>query len=147
MDRVIDALSMEFPRHPLVKELKRARWLAASGYTWEEALQKVSEKLGDDTVKRTTLALGQAIRQGGDRTSQLEGIAQDAHRMYYAELDKRLASLQIKGLLVTMVLFLAYILILMAPAAVQIKNTLMPKQEASAAAQGKNVKQANATKK
>lgn len=124
LERVTDALSVEFPTHPLIKELKKARWLASSGYTWGEALELLSEKLGDDTVKRTALALAQAIKQGGDRTSQLEGIAQDAHRIYYSELDKRLAGLQVKGLLVTLALFLAYMIVLLAPTAVQIKNGL-----------------------
>lgn len=124
-ERVIDSLFVEFPRHPLIKELKRARWLTLSGCTWEEALLKLGTKLGDDTVKRTTLALSQAIKQGGDRTRQLESIAGDAQRVYYAQLDKRLAALPVKALLVTMMLMVAYFIILLAPAAVQVKTIMM----------------------
>lgn len=129
LERVIDALYVEFPEHPLIRELKRARWLIPSGYTWEEALKRVSEKLSEDTVRRTTLALAQAIRQGGDRSMQLEGIAQDAQRIYYSSLDKRLASLPVKALLLTMLLMIAYFIILLAPAAVQIKDIAMAQME------------------
>lgn len=125
LERVIDALYVEFPDHPLIKELKRGRWLIMSGYTWEEALNRVAMKLGDETMKRTALALAQAIKQGGDRTAQLEGIAMDAQRNYYAELDKRLAALPVKALLITMLLMISYFMILMAPAAIQIKNVIM----------------------
>jgi hypothetical protein len=121
---VIDSLYSEFPKHPLIRELKRARWLAASGYTWEEALKRAGNKLNNDTVKRTTMALGQAIRQGGDRSKQLEGIAEDAQRVYYGELDKRLAALPVKALLATMMLMIAYFVILLAPAVVQIKTSI-----------------------
>ncbi|MBX7143557.1 MAG: type II secretion system F family protein [Oligoflexia bacterium] len=123
LERVIDSLYSEFPKHPLIRELKKARWLAASGYTWEEALRRAGNRLNNETVKRTTLALGQAIRQGGDRSKQLEGIAEDAQRVYYGELDRRLAALPVKALLATMMLMVAYFVILMAPAVVQIKNT------------------------
>lgn len=125
LERVIDALYVEFPDHPLIKELKRGRWLIMSGYTWEEALTRVGMKLGDETMKRTALALAQAIKQGGDRTAQLEGIAMDAQRNYYSELDKRLAALPVKALLITMMLMISYFMILMAPAAIQIKNVIM----------------------
>lgn len=125
LERVVDALYVEFPGHPLIKELKKARWLTTSGCTWEEALKKVSMKLGDDSVKRSTLALSQAIKQGGDRTKQLEAIATDAQRSYYAQLDKRLAGLPIKVVLITMFLLLALMLVLMAPAAVQVKNVIL----------------------
>jgi hypothetical protein len=124
LERVIDSLYSEFPKHPLIRELKRARWLAASGYTWEEALKRAGNKLNNDTVKRTTMALGQAIRQGGDRSKQLEGIAEDAQRVYYGELDKRLAALPVKALLATMMLMIAYFVILLAPAVVQIKTSI-----------------------
>lgn len=70
------------------------------------------------------MALGQAIRQGGDRSKQLEGIAEDAQRVYYGELDKRLAALPVKALLATMMLMMAYFIILLAPAVVQIKNSV-----------------------
>ncbi|MBX7136523.1 MAG: type II secretion system F family protein [Oligoflexia bacterium] len=122
LERVIDALFLEFPHHPLIKELKKARWLIPSGYTWEEALTRVADKLGDDSVRRSTLALAQAIKQGGDRSKQLEGIAMDAQRIYYGSIDRRLAGLPVKALLLTMMLMIAYFIILMAPAAVQIKN-------------------------
>ena len=124
LERVIDSLYLEFPKHPLIRELKRARWLAASGYTWEEALRRAGIKLNNETVQRTTMALGQAIRQGGDRSKQLEGIAEDAQRVYYSELDKRLAGLPVKALLATMMLMMAYFIILMAPAVVQIKKSV-----------------------
>ena len=124
LERVIDVLHKEFPDHPLLKEFKRARWLTASGYTWEEALDRVSKRLVLDSVRRSTLALGQAMKQGGDRTSQLEGIAEDAQRNYYSELDKRLATLPVKVLLITMGLLVAYFIIILAPAAVQIKRIL-----------------------
>lgn len=123
LERVIDSLYSEFPKHPLIRELKKARWLAASGYTWEEALRRAGTRLNNETVKRTTMALGQAIRQGGDRSKQLEGIAEDAQRVYYGELDRRLAALPVKALLATMMLMIAYFVILLAPAVVQIKNT------------------------
>ncbi|MCB0309737.1 MAG: type II secretion system F family protein [Bdellovibrionales bacterium] len=122
IERVIDALYAEFPEHPLIKELKRARLSIPNGYTWEEALTRVSTRLGDDTVRRSTLALVEAIRQGGDRTSQLEGIANDAQRTYYSNLEKRLASLPVKALLCTVLLLIAYFLMLLAPAAVQFKS-------------------------
>lgn len=124
LERVIDSLYLEFPQHPLIRELKRARWLAASGYTWEESLKRVGNKLNNETVQRTAMALGQAIRQGGDRSKQLEGIAEDAQRVYYGELDKRLAALPVKALLATMMLMMAYFIILLAPAVVQIKNSV-----------------------
>jgi len=123
LERVIDALYPEYPNHPLIKELKKARWSAASGYTWEESLERVADKLNNDTVRRTTLALSQAIKQGGDRSKQLESIAQDAQRIYYAELDKRLASLPAKALLVTMMLMCGFFGILMTPVVTGIKNS------------------------
>ena len=125
LERVIDALYPEFPNHPLIRELKKARWSIPNGYTWEEALKRASDQLNDDTVRRSTLALAQAIRQGGDRTTQLEGIAQDAQRIYYTALDKRLAGMPVKALLVTMMLMVSYFMILMAPAAVQIKDVVV----------------------
>jgi pilus assembly protein TadC len=124
LERVIDSLYAEFPKHPLIREFKRARWLAASGYTWEEALRRAGGKLNNETVQRTTMALGQAIRLGGDRSKQLEGIAEDAQRVYYGELDKRLAGLPVKALLATMMLMIAYFIILLAPAVVQIKTSI-----------------------
>lgn len=120
LEKVIDALSPEFPNHPLIKELKRARWLVGSGYTWGEALDRVSRKIGDETVTRVTSALDQAMDKGGDRSAQLSGIASDAQRSYYAALDKRLASIPVKSLIITMVLFLTYFAILLAPSAVGI---------------------------
>jgi len=125
MERVIDALHAEFPDHPLFKELRRAKWLTASGYTWNEALDRVGRKLDNDTVRRATLALGQAMKQGGDRTTQLEGIALDAQRSYYADLDKRLAGMPVKVLMLTMGLLVAFFLILLTPAVVQMKASLM----------------------
>ena len=125
MERVIDALHAEFPDHPLFRELRRAKWLTASGYTWNEALDRVGRKLDNDTVRRATLALGQAMKQGGDRTTQLEGIALDAQRSYYSDLDKRLAAMPVKVLMLTMGLLVAYFLILLAPAVVQMKSALM----------------------
>jgi len=125
LEKVIDQLSSELPKHPLLKEFKRARIITTTGYTWHEALERISTRMGNDAVRRCTLALGQAIRQGGDRTSQLEGIAEDAQRLYYAELDKRLAGLPVKAVLITMVLLISYFMILLAPAGVQIKNTVM----------------------
>jgi len=124
VEKVIDALYAEFPEHPLFKELRRARWLTSSGYTWTEVLDRVGRKLDNDSVRRATLALTQAMKQGGDRSSQLEGIAQDAQRAYYAGLDKRLAGLPVKIVLLTMVLMMSYFLILLAPAVVQVKRTV-----------------------
>lgn len=136
LERVIDALYVEFPDHPLIKEFKKARWSIPSGYTWEEALARVSKQLNDDTVRRSCLALAQAIRQGGDRTTQLEGIAQDAQRIYYTALDKRLAGMPVKALLITMMLMVSYFVIIMAPSVVQIKDVVI-KQAAAAAAKSK----------
>jgi Flp pilus assembly protein TadB len=123
-ENVIDALAPEFPKHPLFKELKRARWLANSGYTWQEALDRVSKKLNDDTVTRVSAALVQAIDQGGDRSQQLSGIADDAQRTYYAALDKRLAAVPVKALIIMVILFLTYFVVILAPALVGITNTL-----------------------
>jgi Flp pilus assembly protein TadB len=120
LERVCDALYAEMPNHPLIREMRRARHLTASGYTWDEALSTISQRLGNENFRRTALALGQAIKQGGNRTSQLDGIAMDAQRLYYTDLDKRLAGLPVKAILVTMVLMIAYFLILMAPVVVQI---------------------------
>jgi pilus assembly protein TadC len=124
MERVIDTLHMEMPNHPLMKELKRARWLTSSGYTWAEALDRVARNLGHDVVRRATLALTQAMRQGGDRTSQLEGIAEDAQRSYYADVDKRLASMPVKVLLVTLALMISFFIIVLSPAVVQVKDVV-----------------------
>ena len=121
LERVIDSLYEEFPDHPLIKEFKKARWLTTSGYTWHEALNRTSQKLGNDSVRRTTLALGQAIKQGGDRTTQLEGISQDAHRIYHATVDKRLAALPVKATIIMMVLMVAYLMVILAPALVSLK--------------------------
>lgn len=124
MERVIDTLHMEMPNHPLMRELKRARWLTASGYTWAEALDRVSKVLGQDVVRRATLALTQAMRQGGDRTAQLEGIAEDAQRSYYSDVDKRLASMPVKVLLVTLALMVSFFVIVLSPAVVQVKDVV-----------------------
>lgn len=124
LEKVIDALAVEFPSHPLIKEFRRAKWLTASGYTWREALERLGKKLDNDSVRRATLALTQALKQGGDRSSQLEGIADDAQRTYYGELDKRLASLPVKAIFVTMLLMMSYFVILLSPAAVGIKRSL-----------------------
>jgi len=124
LERVVDALAPEFPSHPLIKELKRASYLAQSGYTWGEVMERVAEKLQDDTVTRVSQALVQAMEHGGDRSAQLGGIAQDAHRAYHAVLDKRLASLPVKALVITMVLFLTYFVVLLAPAGVGVMNNL-----------------------
>lgn len=124
LERVIDVLGTEFPDHPLMRELRRARIVAANGYTWHEALEGLSERLGEDTVRRSALALSQAIRQGGDRSRHLEGIADDAQRTYYSSLDRRLASLPVKALFVTMLLMISYFLLLLAPAAVGVKKAL-----------------------
>ncbi|MCB0346454.1 MAG: type II secretion system F family protein [Bdellovibrionales bacterium] len=124
LERVIDALAPEFPKHPLIKELKKARVLANAGYTWAEALGRVSRKIADDTVTRVMLSMVQALEQGGDRTAQLSGIAQDAQRTYSAALDKRLAAIPVKALIITVVLFLTYFAILLAPAAVGVEGSV-----------------------
>lgn len=124
LERVIDALAVEFPKHPLIKELKRARWLATSGYTWGEALERVAKKLNEDSVTRVTLALVQAMEQGGDRSSQLGGIADDAQRTYYSSLDKRLASIPVKALIIMVILFLTYFVMLLAPAATKLGDSI-----------------------
>jgi len=124
LDKIIEALGTEFPAHPLFRELRRARSLAASGYTWGEALAQVSARLNDATVNRVTVSLTQAMEQGGDRSQQLLGIAEDAQRTYYRTLDKRLAGVPLKALIITMVLFLTYFTILLAPAAVGISDTV-----------------------
>ncbi|GEM_PF-3127159 len=124
LEKSIDILSEKFPGHPLMKEFKKARLLASTGYTWDESLKRVSVTLRNDAVRRCTLALCQALRQGGDRSTQLDGIAEDAQRIYYAELDKRLAGMPVKAVIVTMVLMLSYLTIVLAPAAVQIKHTI-----------------------
>lgn len=123
LERVVDKLANDFPRHPLIREFKKARWLAVSGYTWQEALARIGERLNNDSVRRCVLALAQAIKQGGDRTVQMEGIAEDAHRVYYGEVDRRLAGLPVKAVLLTMMLLVGYFMIIMAPAAVQLGNT------------------------
>ncbi|MCB0339260.1 MAG: type II secretion system F family protein, partial [Bdellovibrionales bacterium] len=110
--------------HPLIKEFKRGVWAISSGYTWAEALDRINRKIEIDAVRRASLALGQAIKQGGDRTSQLEGIAEDAQRVYYTSLDKRLAALPVKAVLVTLMLMIAYFMIILAPAAVQISGVV-----------------------
>ncbi|MDZ4784733.1 MAG: type II secretion system F family protein [bacterium] len=125
LERAIDNLSEKFPGHPLMREFKRARLLATTGYTWDESLARVGKALENDAVRRCTLALSQALRQGGDRTTQLDGIAEDAQRIYYAELDKRLAGMPVKAVLVTMVLMIAYLLIVLAPAGVQVRQTFI----------------------
>jgi pilus assembly protein TadC len=119
LEKVIDGLYAEFPDHPLVREMKKGRWLTASGYTWNEALEKISERIGDETVTRTMTALGQAITQGGSRSRQLESIALDTQRGYYHRIEHRLASLPLKVVLVSVVLMISYFVILLAPALVQ----------------------------
>ncbi len=123
LEKVIDALAQEFPRHPLLKEFSKARWLASTGYTWGEALDKVSRKLGDDTVTRVNAALVQAMDQGGDRSEQLAGIADDAQRTYYAALDKRLAAVPVKALIIMVLLFLTYFIMILAPAMVGVGSS------------------------
>ncbi len=125
LERVTDRLAIDFPRHPLIREFKKARWLTLSGYTWQEALTRIGERLNNDSVKRCVLALGQAIKQGGDRTAHMEGIAEDAHRIYYGEVDRRLAALPVKAVLLTMLLLVGYFMIIMAPAAVQLGKTAL----------------------
>ena len=124
LERVVDALYVEFPGHPLMHEFKRAVWATSTGITWNEALSRISTRLENDSVRRSTLALGQAIKQGGDRSGQLEGIAADAQRSYQSALDKRLAALPVKAILITLMLMCSYFLMLLAPAAIQIKNNL-----------------------
>ncbi len=123
LERVIEALAPEFPNHPLLKELKRAKWLATSGYTWREALDRVSRKMNDDTVTRVNLALVQAMEQGGDRSSQLAGIAEDAQRAYAAALTKRLSSLPVKAIVIMVLLFLTYFVVLLSPAMVGVSTS------------------------
>lgn len=123
LEKVVDALANEYPGHPLINELKRAKWLATNGYTWGEGLDRVSRRLNDDTVTRVARSLVQAMEQGGDRSQQLGGIAQDAQRSYYAALDKRLAAIPVKSLVITMILFLTYFVLLLAPAAVGIESS------------------------
>lgn len=125
LDRVVEALGREFPNHPLFSEFRRAVWLTSSGYTWDEALTRIADKLDQDVVRRTTMALSQALRHGGERVTQLEAIAEDAQRVYYAELDKRLASLPVKSLLITMMLMIGYFIVLLAPTTIQVKNVMM----------------------
>lgn len=115
LERVIDALNLEIPNHPLIKEFYRSRLMTASGYTWAEALNRAASRLQNDSVTRSTLALEQALKQGGDRTSQLEGIAEDAQRIYYANLDKKLAALPVQAVLITMLLMIGYLTFIMAP--------------------------------
>lgn len=124
LEKVIDSLVPEFPNHPLIKELKRARWLVQSGYTWGEALERVGKKIGDETVTRVTSALEQAMDKGGDRSAQLGGIAADAQRSYYAALDKRLAAIPVKALVITIVLFLTYFTVLLAPSMVGVISSM-----------------------
>jgi pilus assembly protein TadC len=124
LEKVVDALVPEFPDHAFVSELRRARWLTSQGYTWGEALDRISAKLNDEAVSRVTRSLKQAIEQGGDRSGQMAGIAEDAQRAYYAVLDKRLAQVPFKALMVTLVLFLTYFTVLLAPAAVGISSTM-----------------------
>jgi pilus assembly protein TadC len=126
LERVIDTLAPEYPNHPLLKEYQKARWLVSAGYTWEEALSRVSRKIDLDVVKRCNLAFIQALSHGGDRTSQLQGISEDAQRTYYTALDRRLAGLPVKAVLLAMVLLFSYLTLLMAPAAVQISKTRLP---------------------
>jgi len=126
LERAIDILAEKFPGHPLMREFKRARLLASTGYTWDESLARVANTLSNDAVRRCTLALSQALRQGGDRTRQLDGIAEDAQRIYYAELDKRLAQMPVKAVIVTMVLMLSYLMIVLSPAVVQVKQIFSP---------------------
>ncbi len=125
LERVVDALVVEYPKHPLIKEFAKGRLLTQTGYTWPETFERISSRLGNDAVKRCTLALGQAIKQGGDRTSQLEGIAEDAQRIFYSSLDQRLAALPVKAVLITMVLMCSYFMIILAPAVIRIKNTVL----------------------
>ena len=124
LENSIDSLAEKFPQHPLMREFKVARLLSASGYTWYEALERVGKRLKNDAVRRCTLALSQALRQGGDRSLQLDGIASDAQRIYYAQLDSRLAALPVKAVIIAMVLLLSYLMIILAPTVVQIKNTV-----------------------
>lgn len=127
LERAIDILSDKFPGHPLMREFKKARLLASTGYTWDESLARVAYTLPNDAVRRCTLALSQALKQGGDRTKQLDGIANDAQRIYYSELDKRLAAMPVKAVVVTMILMFSYLMIVLAPAAVQVKHAFSPR--------------------
>lgn len=127
LERSIDILSDKFPGHPLMREFKKARLLASTGYTWDESLARIAYTLPNDAVRRCTLALSQALKQGGDRTKQLDGIANDAQRIYYSELDKRLAGMPVKAVVVTMILMFSYLMIVLAPAAVQVKHAFTPR--------------------
>ena len=84
----------------------------------------VARRLKEDAVSRVTLSLMQAIEQGGDRSEQLTGIAEDAQRTYYAVLDKRLARIPFKALMITMILFLTYFAILLSPAILGVLETV-----------------------
>ncbi|MCC6219892.1 MAG: type II secretion system F family protein [Deltaproteobacteria bacterium] len=124
LDKVVEAVALEYPRHPLIKELRKAHWLAQRGYTWSEALEWVAKRLREEeSVSRVMFALIQAMEHGGDMTQALAGIAQDSERSYYAGLDKRLAAVPGKALVITMVLFLCYFAILLAPAATGLRGS------------------------
>lgn len=125
LDLVVNALAEEMPNHPLIREFKRGVYLTQNGSTWDEALQSVSQRLGTDIVRRATLALVAALRHGGERVGQLEAIAEDAQRTFYSTLDKRLAGLPVKTLLVTMMLMIGYFVILLSPALIHIKGLVL----------------------
>ncbi len=124
LEKVIDALCEEFTKHPLIAELRKARWLASEGYTWKEALERVSIRLKNEAVTRTIKALIQSIEKGGERHLQMALIAEDSQNAYYAVLDKRLAKVPFRALMITMVLFLVYLLVLLAPSFIGMYDTL-----------------------
>ncbi len=116
LDRVIEALVSEYPKHPLVSELRVARWLTSTGFTWPEALERMERRIADDSITRVTRALVQGIGKGGDRLPQFERIAEDAQRIYALSLDKRLAAVPMQLFMVTIILSVSYFAVLVLPA-------------------------------
>ena len=117
LEEVIAVLASECPKSVLYRELKRAQWLVSKGYTWPECLERMADKLNQQEVARLAFVVASAFENGGDRSLQLNGIALDAQGNYYSALDRRLAGVPLKALLVTLGLFFAYFAILLAPSA------------------------------
>ncbi len=111
-DKLADTLGEEEPGHPLVRELRRAQWFAATGGTWIQGLGGLRSQVGHRDVRHSIGALMTALAADGSKHELLSGIAGEAHGTYVARLESRATILPLVAIAATCAFVVGFVLMM-----------------------------------
>jgi Flp pilus assembly protein TadB len=115
LSHLSQALGSTDALHPLVHELRRAQWTAATGATWSQGLTHAASRVAHPAISRPLTMVAAALTADQQRHELLRGVASDVHRAYLARLEGRTAYLPVVTLVLLSVLVIGFALLLHLP--------------------------------